>query len=219
MADVAAAPLAGGGGCRRVNLGPVPLSLALVMWLGTLLLLWKSRRWLLFYLLGALGGIIFVVITAAMTGLDARLEGIEARQVMGLARYAGIHLQLLGNAGLAIPNHTGWGVFDIGIECSALLEMTAMAGLVLFYPAVFTPPRKAAIVVVGTGLTYVFNLARILLIVAIINEYGTAWVFPAHAVFGRTFFFFATIVLYWRLMTRPTVKHVGSTLQVAAEDE
>jgi exosortase family protein XrtG len=199
--------------------GPVPLIVGLVVWLAILAVLWKTRRWLLFYLLGALGSIIFVVLTAALTGLDARLEGIEARQVVALSRYLGIQLQLLGNAGLAIPNHTGWGVFGIGIECSALLEMTAMAGLVLFYPAVYSAPRKAAIIVAGTALTYVFNILRILLIVSIINSFGTSWVFAAHAVFGRTFFFLATIFLYWRLVTRPTVRHVGLALEGAAGDE
>jgi exosortase family protein XrtG len=201
-----------------MTFGPMTLLVGFVLWLMLLGLLWTGRRWLMFYVLGALGGIIFIVLTAALTGWDARLEGMEAQQVVGFATYLGIHLQLLGNAGLAIPNHVGWGVFDVGIECSALLEMTAMAGLVLFYPAVFSAPRKAGIVIVGTAFTYVLNLTRILLIVAIINLFGTAWVFPAHAVFGRMFFFFGTILLYWRLVTRPTVKHVGLALEATADE-
>ena len=45
-----------------------------------------------------------------------------------------VKASLLPPSGLAIGNHIGWGVFDIGIECSALLEMAAFAVLVAFYP-------------------------------------------------------------------------------------
>jgi hypothetical protein len=56
--------------------------------------------------------------------------------------------------------------------------------------------------------------------VAIINTMGTSWVFPAHAVFGRVFFFVATVALYWYLVTRPTISIVGARLEPAeASDE
>jgi hypothetical protein len=51
--------------------------------------------------------------------------------------------------------------------------------------------------------------------VAIIDMRGSDWAFAAHAVFGRVFFFVATIYLYWRLVTRPTVRHVGEELEPA----
>jgi exosortase family protein XrtG len=195
-----------------MRLAAVLTLVAFPIWVFILARLWKARRWLPFYLLGALGFVIFLTLGASFTGLDGLLESAEAAQVLALAKQVGLTLVVLGRNGLAIRNHTGWGVFDIGVECSGLLEMAAMAGLILFYPAVYTPARKAFIVVVGTAATYLFNILRVLLIVAIVNSMGADWVFPAHAVFGRFFFFLATIALYWWLVTRPTVRHVGQEL-------
>jgi exosortase family protein XrtG len=196
-----------------MSLTGILVPLAFIGWVAALAVLWSARRWLIFYSLGALGLIVFVMIVASFTGWDNTLEAFEARQVLMLARPLGLTLVVLGSNGLAIRNHTGWGVFDIGVECSALMEMTAMAGLLLFYPAVFRPARKAVVVVVGVIMTYLFNLGRVLLIVAIVARMGTDWVFPAHAVFGRLFFFVVTIALFWQLVTRPTVAFVGDALR------
>jgi len=77
-------------------------------------------------------------------------------------------------------------------------------GLTAFYPA-FRPLQRVALGVVGLTATYLINIARILLIVTIINVMGTGWVFAAHAIFGRVFFFAGTVALYWFLLTRPTI--------------
>ncbi|MDZ4063714.1 MAG: hypothetical protein U1E22_03505, partial [Coriobacteriia bacterium] len=179
-----------------------------VVWAVTVFLLRYRRRWLVYYITAAFGFILLVVMATKVTGWQNILEALEASQVKTLSGLTGLSLDVLGGSGLAIPNHTGWAVFDIGIECSALLEMSAIIGLIGFYPA-FRPGRRAANMAIGLAVTYVMNLARIMLIVAIINAYGTAWVFPAHAVFGRVFFFIATIALYWYLITRPTVSIVN----------
>jgi exosortase family protein XrtG len=113
-------------------------------------------------------------------------------------------VHVVDQTGLAIPSSTGWAVFDIGLECSAILEMSAIVGLTAFYPA-FRPLQRLVLGVVGLTVTYVINIMRILLIVGIIDVMGTGWVFAAHAVFGRVFFFAATVVLYWFLLTRPTI--------------
>ena len=191
--------------------------LAFPVWVVILITLWRARRWLPFYVIGALGGVVFVMLLAQATGLDNVIEALEARQVLALASHLGLTLVVLGTNGLAIKNHTGWGVFDIGVECSALMEITAMGALVLFYPAVFTPARKTLVVATGTVMTYLFNLARILFIAEIVAHLGTDWVFPAHAVFGRMLFFLLTIALYWRLVTIPTVRHIGTNLREANE--
>jgi len=199
-----------------VNVGL--LILGTLAWAGLTLALRRSRRWLTFYLTGGLGFVLVVLFWASFLGFDTALEAIEARQAVGIANFTGIALSLLGKTGLAIPNHTGWAVFDVGIECSALLEMSAIIGLVAFYPA-FSAGRKVSSAIIGTAVTYVVNIARIMLIVVLINAFGTDWVFAAHAVFGRVFFFVGTVVLYWWLITRPTVKWIGADLGEAVADE
>ncbi|MCX8007483.1 MAG: archaeosortase/exosortase family protein [Coriobacteriia bacterium] len=171
----------------------------------------RARYWLLFYLLGGLGFVLVVLFWASRFGLDDVLEAFEAKLAVGIASVAGIALSQLGATGLAIPNHTGWAVFDVGIECSALIEMAAIVGLTVFYPA-FDPARKAVNTVVGITTTFAINMLRIMVIVLIINAYGTGWVFAAHAVFGRVVFFIGTVALYWWLVTRPTVGVVRTAL-------
>lgn len=189
-----------------------------LVWIGALAVLWRSRRWLVFYFLGALGLVVIVMLIASATGLDRAIEDLEARQVVMLSQLFGQRLSLLGGNGLAIRNHVGWAVFDVGIECSGIMEMAAIAGLIAFYPAVFGPTRKALTVGVGTAMTYVLNLGRILLIAGMVSVLGSDWVFPAHAIFGRIFFVAGTIVLYWRLLTLPTVQHVGIQLDPSRAD-
>ncbi|MBU4557351.1 MAG: hypothetical protein KJ747_10820 [Actinobacteria bacterium] len=181
------------------------------LWAGLTFSLWRGRRWLAFYLTGAFGFVLLAISFMRSLGMDATVEALQAQQVVALATRIGLGLEVLGASGLAIPNHTGWAVFDIGIECSALLEMFAFTGLVMFYPA-FSRGRKAGTIGLGVVATWIINLLRILLIVAIINQFGTGWVFPAHAVFGRVFFFAATIAIYWYLVTRPTITIVGAQL-------
>lgn len=194
----------------------LPYAGLVVLWAATTFMLWRRRRWLLYYLIGALGFILLVVYGASILGLDKVLESAEAAQVAGLGGLFGVRLGVLGGSGLAIPNHTGWAVFDIGIECSAILEISAILGLIGLYPR-FTPARRLLALAVGLVATYVLNIARILLIVWIINAWGTGWVFAAHAVFGRMFFFAGTVALYWYLVTRPTVGVVRGQLRPAPE--
>jgi exosortase family protein XrtG len=133
-----------------------------------------------------------------------------------IAQALSITVGVFESTGLAIPNHTGWAVFDIGLECSAILEMAAIVGLTAFYPA-FRPLKRAAFGLTGLAATYVINILRVLIIVATISAFGTQWVFLSHAVVGRVFFFTATIVLYWFLMTRPTVRFTGRRVEELKE--
>lgn len=181
------------------------------LWAVLTVMLWRTRRWLVFYITGAFGFTLLVVYGASILGLDTAIEAIEATQVAAMAGALGIRLDVLGQTGLAIPNHTGWAVFDIGIECSAIIEMAAAVGLIAFYPA-FSRGRRVITAGIGVSATYVLNLLRILLIASIINGMGTGWVFVAHAVFGRVFFFIGTVIIYWYLLTRPTMGVVRADL-------
>ncbi len=183
-----------------------------IVWVGALAALRRRRRWLSFYALGALGTVLMALFATQAIGLDQWLETIEARQVAAIAHSLQINVSFLPPSGLAIENHVGWGVFDVGIECSALLEMAAFAGLVGFYPG-FSAVRKAYLVLAGVMATYVINIFRILIIVNMIAELGTGYVFVAHAVVGRLFFFTGVVVVYWVLVTMPTVRTVFARLQ------
>ncbi|GAB4277285.1 MAG: hypothetical protein Kow0056_08600 [Coriobacteriia bacterium] len=191
-------------------------SLFALAWAALTFALWRRRRWLAFYVTGALGFVLLVLFASQLFGWDSRLEAIQAREVAAIAQALGIDLSVLSGTGLAVKNHVGWAVFDVGVECSALLEMAAFAGLIGFYPG-FTLLRRGITIVVGLVLTYALNIARILLIVAIINAGGTSWVFTAHAVFGRVLFFAGVVGIFWYLVTRPTMRIVSGQLEAMPE--
>ena len=67
-----------------------------------------------------------------------------------------------------------------------------------FYPG-FRAGRKVPTIIVGLVATYAINIARILIIVGMIAALGTSWVFIAHAVVGRVFFFIGIVIVYWYL--------------------
>jgi len=196
---------------------PITLLVAGIVWAALTFSLWRSRRWLAFYITGAFGFVLLGISIARSFGIDASVEALQARQVETLAALLGLKLGILGGSGLAIPSTAGWAVFEIGIECSALLETFAFMGLVAFYPA-FTAARKGVTLAVGAVATWVINILRILLIIGIIESLGTGWVYAAHAVFGRVFFFAATVALYWYLVTRPTIRVVSADLGAVADE-
>jgi len=171
----------------------------------------KQRAWLAYYITGAFGFTILTLFVAQLFGLDARLEGFEAHHVAAVGWLFGLRLRVMGPSGLAIPAPYGWSIFDIGIECSALLETAVFVGLIAFYPA-YNRARKASSIISGSIATYGINLIRILVIVGLVAAFGESWTFVAHAVIGRLVFFVMTVGVYWFLLTRPTIRVVAESL-------
>ncbi len=192
--------------------------LAGAVWLAITMFFYAQRKWLRMYLFGAFGFVMFALFFSQALNWDSRLAAIEASQAAAIAQLLHMRIELLGASGLAIRNPIGWGVFDIGIECSALLELAAFVGLVAFYPG-FGSPRKAGSIAIGLAATYAINIVRILIIVGMIAALGNSWVFIAHAVIGRIFFFVGVVGVYWMLMTRPTVHLVGAKIVPETEEE
>lgn len=187
-----------------------------VAWAGLTYWLRRRRYWLAFYGVGALGFTLLVTFGSKAFGLATAFQALQARQVATLASAVGMNVQPLGGADLAIGGGMGWSVFFVGLECSGLLESAVFCGLVGFYPA-FSAKRRVVTVAGGLAATYVINVARIILIVAILSAMGTSWVFAAHAVLGRLFFFTATVAVYWYLVTQPTIEHVSERFGEAGD--
>jgi exosortase family protein XrtG len=187
------------------------LMIVMVVWAAIVIAAYSSRRWLTFYLTGALGFVVLAFIALRNAGVDLWIESLEVTQVLIMAQLAGLSVVKAAPTSIGILNDTGWAVFDVGVECSGVLELLALIGLIGFYPA-FSWLRKASALAIGITVTWVANLLRILLIMWITSEMGPDWVFQAHAVYGRVFFFAWTIALYWYLVTRPTIAIVGAGL-------
>lgn len=172
----------------------------------------RHRRWLFYYVFGAFGFTLLTALIMRVSGLEEILTGAEVFQTNIVANLIGIPSEAMTLGRLKLDVDGGWSILQITVECSAVLEMGALAGLLIFYPA-FTVGQKIVKVTVGVVLTYLTNIARILIILAIDYFFGINYVFVAHAAIGRIFFFVCVIAIFWFLITKPTVVSIGNFLQ------
>lgn len=172
----------------------------------------RHRRWLFYYVFGAFGFTLLAALIMRVSGLEEILTGAEVFQTNIVANLLGIPSEAMTLGRLKLDVDGGWSILQITVECSAVLEMGALAGLLIFYPA-FTLGQKIVKVTVGVVLTYLTNIARILIILAIDYFFGINYVFVAHAAIGRIFFFVCVIAIFWFLITKPTVVSIGNFLQ------
>ncbi len=164
----------------------------------------KKRWWLTFYAAGAIAVVSFIISFLILTGYDNYLMGIEALNIAYIASFLGIPSNFLPPNAFIFPDPTGWSIFGIGFECSSIIEISVLAGLLLLYPG-YSWSRKFKFAFIGIAITYVANLIRMLSIVYIVNIFGKTSLYFAHAIVGKLIFFAFVVVLYWYLLTRPTL--------------
>lgn len=177
----------------------------------------KLRAWLTYYLLAAFGFVLISVIALQVSGLDKYIETAE----MVLVRYAavplGIKVGVLTPTTIQVNDAVGWVVLMMGIESSALIEASILIALVSFYPA-FSWQKKVGYLAIGLVMTLIANIVRILIIVSMTHFLGRGTVFISHAIVGRLFFFACIIVLFWYILTRPTITEVSRIVREGKVD-
>jgi len=172
----------------------------------------KKRWWLSFYLAGAVSLVALIVSFFIITGYDTYIMGIEAKNIAYLANVFGIPSNFIPPNAFIFPDPTGWSVFGIGFECSSLIEISVLVGLLLLYPG-YSYKRKMKYVGIGIVATYAANLIRMFSIIYIVNIFGKSALYFAHAFIGKIIFFAFIIVLYWYLLTRPTLSIVRDNIK------
>lgn len=169
----------------------------------------RYRQWLLYYLFGAFGLTMLITLPIEYLNWDYYLIGVESFQANLLGSLLGISGELLENGRILLQTgQQGQSILKIGIECSGVLEAGVLIGLVAFYP-VFRARSKFLKIVFGLAVTYLINILRLLIIIVVVAKFGTDYIFIAHAVIARLFFFSLAIALYWYILTKPTLKIVG----------
>lgn len=190
------------------------LALIVAMYLVGLIVLRRMKHALLGYLWSAFGLAAILVLIGQYGGWHEPLGAIQASTLASVSAWLGLPLETLGRAVLVVPDPTGWSVLSIGIECSTLIEASVFAGILLFYPR-FNPAERMLRLTAGLGATFLINLARLAVIVGMVATFGKATVPLAHAVVGRLVFFLGIVVVYWRMLTMPTLKIVKRDLEVS----
>ncbi len=171
-----------------------------------------KRWWLSFYLTGAVAFMSAIVAIFLITGYDVKIMGLEAQNIANIATFLGIPSSYLAPNAFLFPDPTGWSIFGIGFECSSIIEISVLIGLLLLYPG-YDWKRKTKYAAIGIVVTYGANLIRMMSIVYIVNIFGKSSLYFAHAIVGKLIFFAFIIVLYWYLLTRPTLSIIKKNIK------
>lgn len=181
---------------------------------------WKAGAWLPYFVTGAAGcAFLLVVLLREFLPGETLLRAATAGSVNSVAWALGVHTHVTAaDPGdllvVGVPHHNEWTILSIGIECSGLLEIATLFGLVLFFPAL-PLPKRLFVLAVAMGLTFAANIVRMLVIVVAVAYGGQSTLEIAHVVLGRAVFFVLAIGIYWFAITRPTLNAVGSRLREA----
>jgi len=189
------------------------LSIFCVVYLGGLLLLRKGRKGLIAYIWAAFGLAAILIFAGQLGGWNMPLGAFQAGILVRLSDLVGAGLQIVEGGALVVPDPTGWSILQVGIECSALIEMSIFVGLMLFYPRLPAGERLGR-VTFGVLATIAINLIRLGIIAAMVATLGKPIVPWAHAIVGRLVFFVGILYLYWRMLTLPTLTMVRRELEV-----
>jgi len=183
------------------------------IWLTLVLVFRRHRQWLFYYLVAAFGLTIQLVFLAEHFGIDQLLVNLASFHVNLISKNIfHIPMELMSNGRFQLLlTDGGSSILKLGIECSAILESSIIFSLLIFYP-LFSLRQRILRVIFGLVVTYVINILRLMIIVLMAYKFGPDYIFLAHAGVARVFFFICELLLYWYLMTKPTVKSVGDSI-------
>lgn len=186
-------------------------------WVALVVFLRYYRIWLPYYVLGAVGCAYWLVIGMKAAGLEIVIASLVASTVSAISNLFGVSAKTFDNAPglllvLVVTQNVGWTVLQVGVESSGLLEMCVLTSLLAFYPG-WSTSRRIFSVLVGILATWGANIIRMMLIVILLTELGKPVLVLAHTFIGKAVFFVITVIIYWVLITRPTIGLVEKLLQ------
>ena len=193
--------------------------LATVAWAALVLFFWRARAWLPYYILGASGAAVLIVIfSREVIPAELWLRVLTAYSVHGVAELVGLSTTLAREPGtlmvIGVPHHQEWTNLTVGLESSGLLESAALFGLLAFFPTGDAKSR-ALTLAIALAASFGANVLRILIIVTVVSYAGQGSLDFAHIFLGRIAYFFMAMVIYWYAITRPTLRIVGDRIRGA----
>lgn len=184
------------------------------VYLAGMLALRRTRWSLIGYLWMAFGLAAILILSGQAGRWDELLGSLQGHILLAASNAVGFRLAMLPPASLVVPDPSGWSILQLGVECSTLIEVSVFAGLILFYPR-FPPGERLARFTAGLAGTIVVNMLRLVVIVALVASLGKPAVLVAHAIVGRLVFFVGIVILYWQMLTVPTLRIVRRDLEVS----
>lgn len=187
--------------------------LVFVIWLAVVIFLRKARIWLPYYVVSAVGCAYWLVLVFGnQLGLEPLLAHSVAWVVHISSNLLGIPTRIFEGAPgvllvLVIYQDIGWTVLQVGLESSGMLEITVLVSLLLFYPG-WSLFHRLRLILFGGLAMWIANILRMLVIVVMLNQFGKEALVLAHMYVGKAVFFVLVILIFWFIITRPTLKQL-----------
>ncbi len=186
------------------------------LWILAVLFFRLNRIWLPYYIIGSVGLAFLSIYIGRNTFIEPALQTAVAQGVHFVAELLNIPTDTFDAAPgallvLVISQDIGWTMLQVTVESSGLLESGVVLGMLMFYPA-WSTRRRVSYVAMALLLTYFFNIVRLLVIVATLHFLGKDSLLISHTIIGRAVFFVGVILIYWFLLTRPTLGSVRKKL-------
>ncbi len=186
------------------------------IWLVSVLFFRLNRIWLPYYIIGSVGLAFLAIYIGRNTPIEPALQTAVAQGVHFVAQIFNIPTETFDSSPgsllvLVISQDIGWTMLQVTVESSGLLESGVIFGMLMFYPA-WSVRKRMVYVILALLLTYVANIIRLLVIVAALHLLGKDSLLVSHTIIGRAVFFAGVILIYWYLLTRPTLGSVRKKL-------
>lgn len=180
------------------------------VWVVAVDFLRRYRIWILFYTVGTVGFIYWLVLLGNTWQLEIRLAQSVAWTVHAISNSAAIPTRIFEGAPgvllvLVVAQEVGWTALHVGVESSGMLEISVLVGLLLFYPG-WSLTRRVGSALLGSAAIWLANILRMLLIVGMLNQLGKEALVLAHTYIGKMLFVLLAIAVFWFLITYPTVQ-------------
>ncbi|MBI2939508.1 MAG: archaeosortase/exosortase family protein [Chloroflexi bacterium] len=194
------------------------LAIGLVgIWVAVVTFLHCHRIWLLYYLCGSIG-LAFAIIFGgrSLVPLEPLLEQLVAQVTHQVVPLIGVQTRLFDAAPglllvLVVVQPVGWTAIQITIECSGLLESAVIVGTLAFYPG-WSLRQRAGFAALGVVLTQAANVVRLVFVITTLAYLGKDALFSAHTIVGRGVFFGLVVLIYWWVLSWPTLRFIQRKL-------
>ena len=176
-----------------------------IIWLYFLTVFHRGNLNYFQYLWGSVGLFVFMCIFIQPT-LTIILKQYVTSVVGIIGKVTGICEAYYEYSIIFIPKQSVLSSISLYIdyECSGVIEMMAFVSLLAFFQ-VYEVGQRIIVGVIGCVCILFFNVIRIVIICAIIFQFGSGSYYVAHTIIGRLVFYTLSILLYYYVFTKQQI--------------
>lgn len=175
------------------------LLLGIIIWIYMLSVLKRAKLTAFSFIVGSVG--MFFILMAVSTPYwiwfftHAVINGVSL--LSGVTHMATTYVKY----GLVyINNNLNPVMMTIDYEYSGIIETTAFASLLAFYP-MYSRKEKVFYLILGLLWIYLSNVIRLMIVIIMVHVGGASMFYLAHTIIGRIVFYILVIALYYNVFT------------------